>query len=230
MRVEVDTRQFEKLQNDLEDFAEKGLPHASRNATNRTAFAAREEWIAEAKGAMTLRGSFVPRSIQVERARGTRFPMFAVVGSTAAMMGELERGGRFTPRGSGHYPIPTVSGARRGAVTNKIPKPNRLSSIDLRDKPGGSRKQRNAIAIRRAIKAKSRFALIETAKGQGIAKVTGRGKQLTVRLIWDLSRSSVQVPPRPTLERTLQKLEPRAERIYIAALVEQLHRNKVMGY
>lgn len=230
MHFEVDVSQIEKLQNDLEDFAEKGLPHASRNAINRTAFAAREEWIQGARKAMTLRGSFVPRSIQVEKARGTTFPMSASVGSTAPLMGKVESGGRRGPKSGKHVPIPTVGGARGGALANTIRKPNRLASISLRDKPGGSRKQRNAIAIRRAIKASSKFALIETAHGEGIAKITGRGKQLTVRLIWDLSRSSVQLPPRHVLEKTLRALEPRAERIYVAAMVEQLHRNHVFGY
>lgn len=231
MHVEVDTRDFDRLKHDLEVTAKRAVPHAARNAVNRCAFEARAGWVAETRSTFVQRNTFTERSLQVDKARGTDMAsMAATVGSTADYMARREDGELKGPKHGKHVAIPTVSGARGGAITSPIRKPNRLSAIRLAPRPGSTSKQRNAIAIRMARAKGQRFAFLETPRGGGIVRVLGGKRKGPVRMVWDLSRGAVRIKPMPSLQRTLTKLGPRFVAIHEGAILEQLKRNKVLGY
>jgi hypothetical protein len=228
IKLKIDTRDARKLEADLKKF-QKSMPHAVRNGLNRTAFQGRKDWNAEIERTMTVRNTFTTRRTIVDKASGTNLQsMRAVLGSAAPYMGDREQGETKSKKGKHGVPIPTV-GVARGSIKKLVRPSNKLGAIRLQDRTGSSRKQRNAIALRMAVKRGSKFAFLELDGGGGLFKVTGR-KRLNVRMVWDLRRTSVQVPPMPTLERTLQKLDPKIDRFMVDAVVEQLRRNHLFGY
>ncbi len=239
--VLVDLRDLERLVRELETFAHKALPFAARESLNTQAALGRTLWQGEMQRKFVIRNKFTQRSVRVAKVRGAGFNINAMesqVGSVAPYMRLQELGG--TDRGkSGSKPIPTSSAAgqpmgarpRTRVVRRFMRQPN--IRLDRRAR-GKSKKQRNAIAIKRAIRKASvsgrrSFTIIETRRGKAIARVTGR-KKVTVRVIWDLSRTSVRVPSTPTLQNTLDKLEPLLPSIHKAALIRQLKRNHVLGF
>jgi hypothetical protein len=230
--VTVDTSELRRFAKDLDKFAHKAIPHAVRNSLNRSAFEGQREWRAEVKRTFTVRRPFTEKSIQVTKARGTDLrTMVAVLGSTAEYMGAREEGETKRKGGKHGVPIPTVSGARGGSIKRQIQRPHRMGAIRLTDRARtGARKQRNAVAIRRALKAGNRFVLLETTRGAGIFRITGAKRRLRVKMIWDLAKKSVTVAPFETLTRTLKAIEPRLTTIHIESLKEQLRRHHVMGY
>ncbi len=85
-----------------------------------------------------------------------------------------------------------------------------------------------AIAIRKG----ERFALLNriSRKGRGIFEVRGGKRSGRARLVWDMSRGSVKVPREPTLERSIKHSASAFEAAQYKAVLNQLKRNKVMGY
>ena len=227
----VDWSEFEKLQKELKVAAEKAIPHAARNAVNRCAFETRTAWIGKVRQTFTVRSTFTERSLRVEKARGAKLEQLqAVVGSTADYMKRREEGETKRPAQGKNLPIPTVAGARGGALQSLVKRPNQMRAITLLSRPGGTKKQRNAVAIRQAKEKGTKFAYLEGTRGGGIVRVMGGKRRTKLRAVWDLSRPSVNVKPMPTLEPTLKQLASRYERIHVDSLVEQFRRNKVLGY
>jgi len=233
--VDVDMREFERLSDELDRFAAKAVPHAARNGLNDTAFQGRQVWQKAMGREFTLRNKWVPKSIRVEKAeiRSRVDSMHAVLGSMFPGLDKQEFGGTIAGK-TGNKPIPTrvAAGQSMGAGerTRTVRAPNRLSRIHLPGrKGGGSKRQRNAIAVRKAARTKRGFALIETTRGNAIVKVTGR-KRLRVRMVYDLSRASVQVQPSPTLSPTLKIMQRRMPSIMLDSLKYQARRHGLFGY
>lgn len=227
----VDTSGIRRLVDDLDVFAKKAVPYAIRNSLNRSAFEARRAWVDEIEKTMTLRNTFTIRSLRVEKV-STMDPrrMVSVVGSTAEYMGRRESGETKRPHGKHGVPVPTLA-ARGGSKARLIQKPNKMSNIVIaRGRPGATKKQRNAIALRRAAAFGTRFVFLETGRGAGLFRVMGGKRKLEVRAIWDMSHKTVTVHPFPTLETTLRRIGPRVLDIHTNALVEQAQRYRVLGY
>jgi len=230
----VDLADAKRLVAELKAYAARALPYAIRNSLTTSAFEGRRQWIHEMESSFTLRNKWTTRSIRVVRARGFDVRrMEAVLGSLAPYMHTQEVGG--TVRGKGRSkPIPTrtAAGQSMGSAprTRVVRRPYRLSSIRLRGRRSGKTpRQRNAIAVKQAASTGQKFALLEAHGRKGLYRITGK-RRLTVRLLWDLSRPSVLVPRTPTLGRTLDAIEPRLPQIHAAAIIEQLKRNRVLGY
>lgn len=229
------TKDIENLVKELDTFTKRALPFAARNSLNTSVFRGRKIWVKEIERSFTTRNKFTTRAVRVVKATGSRIEsMEAILGSIARYQDKQERGG-ISKGTRTNKPIPTSTAAGQGKGasprTRAVRRPNWHSAIRLQKgrSKGRSRKQRNAIAISQAVKSGRKFALIERDRGNGIVRVTGR-KRLTVRLIWDLSRRSVKLKPEPTLQRSLDKLEPELADIHIDALKDQLKRVKALGF
>lgn len=229
--IRVDAK---KAVRDLRTFKNSAIPFAARNSLNRSAFAARELWQEEIRNSFVTRNRYTERSVRVERASG-RDPsaMMAKIGSIADYMGLQEHGG--TEHGkSGHkaIPGPVAAGLPPGANRTKLVRPaNYVGALHVRKGKGRTRAQYNAVAIKMAKRRGERAVLLQRPKGGfGIFKLMGGKRNPKTRLLWDFSRRSVHIKPEPTLQRTLQRVQPRMEAIHLESFVEQLRRHKVFGY
>jgi hypothetical protein len=234
--ITVDLRDFKRLTKDLQTFAKKAIPHAARNALTSFANVAALGWQREISQAFVLRNSFTTRSIQTVKASGIRLDsMQSKVGSIAPYMGLQESGGTSHGKGA-HKGIPTAvaAGQAQGALRTKLIRPGRkLSAIHAPTVIGarGNRKQRNRVAMMMARRKGQKFALLERpGGGKGLFLLGGGKRKLTTKLVWDVSRGSVQVKPEPTLQRALRYVEPKLVAIQQDAVLTQLKRNKVLGY
>ena len=240
----VDLKDLKRLTQDLETAKKSALPHAVRNSLNRTAFATRQVWQREIEDEFVTRNRYTTRSIRVEKARGVKLPaLVAKVGSVAPYMDTQERGG--VVRGGKHKPIPTSYAAgQMGAVprTKAVRRANSHGAIAVSKVRGLSKRQRNAIAISQARRSGRKHALLETERGKGIVRLLGRARKRgtrrrastrgksQVRMVYDLSRSSVRVKPTPTLGNSLKLMHWRMLKIHKDALIEQLQRHGVLGF
>jgi hypothetical protein len=230
----VDLREVERLVLDLEQFAKRGLPFAARKSLTGAAFQTRKVWQKQIDISFTLRNTYVVRSVRAVKATGSDIDhMVSEVGSTADFMAKQEKGATIRGRRT-HKPIPTsvAAGQSEGAERTKVVRRanwQRAISLGKRFR-GGSKQNRNAAAIGQAVRSGRRFVLLELKdQRMGIARVTGR-KRLTVRLIWDLSHRSVHVHAEPTLQRSLDAVQPWLLPLYRDNLVQQCRFHRVRGY
>lgn len=221
------------LRNKLYSFAARGVPHAARNALNRSAFRAREQWQREIFFSLTLRNRWTERSIQVNRAGGLNIAaMEAKVGSTADYMRTQEEGGVERKKHKVGVPIPTpISSGERGNPRRRLVRPmHRLPNIQLRPRIGATQKQRNAIAIEGARRAGKKHVFLELERKKGIFRLSGGKRRTKIELVHDLSRTSVRIPATHTLQDALRNVQRHLPDIAVRAMVEQLERYRVVGF
>jgi hypothetical protein len=235
--VKVELKGFGKLTDDLNTFASRGFPYAVRDTLNGCAFETQREWRAEVKRTFILRNRYTEQSIRTDKARGTKVEgMAATTGTIAEYMPDQESGGEVRGKGK-HKAIPTAvaAGQGQGAKRTRMVRAGlRLQAVNVTQLPQqyGKRRQ-NAMAIAVAIRKGQRFALLNRMKGSGRAifevKATQR-RGARVRMLWDMSRGSVHVDREPTLHRAIASSSSQYDRIQYQAVLNQLKRNKVMGY
>lgn len=232
----VDTSQIRKLVRDLETFSSKALPYAIRESLNRSALAAKNVWGEEIQRTMVLRNRWTLGSLRVQRVQGTMDPrrMVAVVGSMASYMAVQELGGRKGKHGKHGVAIPThvASGEGRGSGPRQkvVRGPMKLSTIQVPTRTGSSRKQRNAVSIRKALSSGKRFVFLQLEHKQGLFRISGGKRNPRLDMVWDVSRPAVMIPRNPTLQTTLQRLGPHLPAIHLGALREQASRHRILGY
>jgi hypothetical protein len=241
--ITVDVRDLKRLTRELQIAKASSLPYAVRNSLNRSAFATRRAWQQQIEAEFVNRNRYTTRSVLVTKATGSKLSgLKAVVGSTAPYMGVQESGG--TVRGGKHKAIPTSYAAgQMGAIPRSkvVRRPNRMGALQAKKGRGMSKRQRNAVAIARARKSGSKVAVLETSRGKALVRVLGRPKKGTrshgggtgksqIRMVWDLSRGSVRVPPTPTLQHTLRRMQGPMLQIHKDAIIEQLRRHRVLGF
>lgn len=213
MNVDVDVRQFRELAARFEQLSSRSLPYAMRNALNAVAFDARTEWQRRIARSMTLRNKYTERSLRVVKVQSNRIDaMEARVGSTLDYMAKQELGGRETSKGKHGVPIPTSSAAGQSMKarprTRSVRRKNYLSAIHLARSVGGSRQRRNAVAIKMAKSRTGGVAYLDLGKRKGLFAIP-KGKRAKPRMLYDLTRKTVTVRPRPTLEPTVHAIGPR---------------------
>ncbi len=232
----VDTTQIRKLVRDLETFASKALPFAVRESLNRSALAAKNVWGEEIRRTLIVRNAWTLGSLRVQRVSGGLDPrrMVSVVGSLAPYMRTQELGGTKRKHGKHGVAIPTkvASGEGRGGGPRQrlVRAPNRLGAIQLQARTGTSRKQRNAVAIRKAVKGGRRFVFLELEKTQGLFRLSGGKRNPKLDLLWETKRAAVAIPPHRTLGPALERLQPHLPAIHLGALREQAARHRILGY
>lgn len=231
----VDTREIHGLVRQLEVFSSKALPYAIRDSLNRSALAAKNVWADEIRSSMILRNRWTLGSLRVVNATGMDpRRMVAVTGSIARYMGTQEEGGKKTKHGKHGVAIPTktASGEGRGSGPRQrlVRGPMKLGSIQVQNRTGISRKQRNAVSIRRALSNGKRFVYLELATTQGLFRISGGKRNPRLDMVWETRRPAVMIPRNPTLERALVRLDPHLPAIHLGALREQAARHRLFGY
>lgn len=237
MDVIFDERKLQRAVNVLGNFARRGIPHATRNGLNASAFEGRKAWTKEVEKAFTLRNTFTTRSLRVQKARGIDMrKMHSVLGSTADYMAEQETGGTERKSGKHGVPIPTPTSSGEGRAAKRlrpVRRPNWLPKISLANRgsqTGMHRQQRNAVAIRKARKAGRKYVLLELEKRVGIFRLSGGKRRPKVDMVWDLSQPTVKTKPARTLRQTLWLITPTLPRLHVRAILEQLRRAGIRGF
>jgi len=229
--IDFDWDGLREMQKDLRICATDAIPYASRDALNSTAFEARKTWQGEMAKTFTLRNQFTQRSVRVEKVSHATKDinrMQAVIGSVAPYLDEQEEGATMLGDGGHSYPTPVRTNPKR-PVTRRNWQPN-IKLWGGRPK-FGSPKQRNAINISRAMRAGGQMVIpLQTRYGTVLARTMPTGETVKLKILWNLTRTSVRVSPHKTLEPTMQEVERLMPRAMIKAIVFQMRRRRVLGY
>lgn len=232
----IDSPDIKRLEADLKAFAHKALPFATRNTVNRAAFQARREWQHQIDEKLVQRNKFTRNSIQVDLSRTLNVrQQAATVGSVAPYMENSEFGGiKEDPAIQTGY----SAGQRGQQPRTRLPRrKNALKNIQLRKRrrKAKTRKQAMVFKVQDAVSSGRRFVFLDLGRTQGIFKVVGgrgetkRGwpKGAKLRMVADLSRKAVVVPPTPTLGPAVVATQKAIPLLYKAALTEQLRRHRL---
>lgn len=229
-----DDRELKGYLRDLKQFKAKALPFATKGLVNTAAFQTRVEAKKNIKKQMTLRNANTLRGIQVEQARTLQIKkQAAAVGSLDQYMEGQEFGRTDRSKGKHGIPIPTPTATGEGEAARprrRLPtKPNKLKNIQLSRRRGraANRKQRNMVAVQQAIKTKRKYVFLDTQKFPGIYRVTGRKKNPRVKLVHNMARRTVKIPPNPWLLPATDRVIPRLPGIFKKQLKRQLIRHKI---
>lgn len=224
----VDTKDVKKLERDLKTFASQAYPFATRQTINDAAFQTQRIARADVRSDMINRNRYTEQSIRVEQARTLAVSrQSATVGSIADYMETQEFGGVKTKNGSEGVAIATSYSAGQSGERTRLPrKPNKLANIQLqkRTRPGHSRKQKNLVAVLTAATSGHKFVFLDLGKRKGIFRVTGGKRNPQVRMVHDLTRSSVRIPKNPWLKPAFDEAARMVPAFYADALRFQLRR------
>lgn len=229
---DLDDRQLKKYERTLNGVNQRAIPFAIKGALNSTAFKMREIWRAEIDDKLIQRNKFTKNSIRVERVSSNMVDqMQSRVGSIASYMDEQEDGFVKTSKGKHGVILPTTYSSGEGenaGQRRKLPRRmNQIGQITLRNKKikAKSRAQRNAIAVRTAIKNKDKFVFIDTGKRKFIARVIRQGRKgARIKMVHDLTKRSVTIQPNPTMKPARRQTIREIPQIYKKSLQFQLKR------
>ncbi len=226
----MDTSNIEKLERDLGKMAEKAIPFAIRNTLNKSAFVAREEYQDQIRENMVTRNKFTERSVRVKTTKSLNPKrMEAIVGSIADYMESQEFGDVKAKKGKEGVPIATSYAAglsEQAKPRTRLPrKPNKMQNIILSKKrKGANRKQRNVIAVKEAAKSGQKYAFLDMGRTKGLFKVVGGKRRPRVKMVHDLSRTSVRIPRNPLLKPAVAATRPKMRGIHEKSLEFQAKR------
>ena len=240
MLMFLDDGEIQKLERELKLLNDRGLPFATLEALNKSVQTARNRIRGDLSRKFEIRNRWTVGSIQYRNARGLVIAdQAAEVGSMAEYMAEQEEG--FTRRAKGKHgvPIPTPFAGGQGNApkrTRVVRKAMRLGSIRLprlRD-AGMSRKERNVVAMKEAIRTKKRFVFLNTPGSKGLYKVKGGRKSkkdislkgVKLDLVWSLERKTVRTRAHSWLHYQSVKTEKLLPEFYRRALERQVGRIK----
>lgn len=227
MTITVNAAQVRQLESKLKSLNKRGLPFAELETINRAAFETQKTARKELGGRMVLRNAWSERSILVRK--GTLQTMQSATGSTQAYMERQELGGTEHAKGKHGVAIPTsvASGEGRGAKPRQklVTRPNKVSNINLaRNFRSSNRKQRNAVAVKEAVRKGNRFVFLELQQRKGLFRIFGGKRKPRLEMVQDLTRDSIRVPRNPWLMPAANQQLARMPRYYAEALERQLAR------
>ena len=229
----VDTSDIKRMERELKGFAHRAFPYATRQTVNDAAFGTMRQARQNVRMGMTTRNKHTLGSIRVNQSRTLQVSQqAAAVGSVADYMERQEFGGTRASKGREGVPIPTSYSSGEGMAARprkRMPRrPNRIRNVRLSNKrTRGSRKQRNAAAVRMAATSGQRYVFLDLQKHRGIFRVLGGAKRPRVRMVWDMTRRTVQTPRNPWLLPAVRTVQPTIPRIYARNLRFQLKRNNL---
>jgi hypothetical protein len=231
--IEADLTDWQDAENALALANERGIPHATKAAINNAAFTAMERAKRNIRKEFTTRNKFTERSVIVKKAMGLRVrDQEALVGSTQEYMAKQEEGATIIGGGRHGQPIPTgySAGQEGQRPRTRLPRPaNRMRRISLRSvRRGRNRKQRNLIAVRQAASSGNKYVFLDTGRRQYIAKVIGGKRRPRVKMVQDLSRKVITIPPTPWFDPAVDYAARRLPEFYRAAFIFQLRRAGVI--
>jgi len=230
LNVKVDLAPVAKYEKQLGKFAKTAVPHAMRNGLNTMAFEGRKLWQGEMRSEFILRNTWTTRRILVVKASGTSIAsMKSVVGSPDDYLEKQEAGGVQL----GSVPTKVASGEGEGGGPRRklVRGPNKLSAIQLTARSRkGSRKQKNAAAVRMAVASGKRYVFLHFGKSKGLFKLKGGGKRPGVSMVWNTTKKRHAVRAHPTLGPAVKRVGLRVDAIMANAMIDQLKRYKILGY
>ena len=243
--IEIDQKEVKKLESDLLFFARRSYPYAAKETVNTLAWKTRSESHAQIGHWMVERNRWTRGSIRVNQAKGLRVSsMQSEVGSTEEYMLTQEDGGIKRSSGRHGVPIPTgySAGQEGSRPRTRMPRrPNRMTNIKLRKgfrNLGASPNQRLVVAVNEAVRTGRRFLFLEVGKYKmraGMYRVLG-GRYLgrgwpgnaRLKMVVDMSKPVVRIPPTKWLSTATSKVEAHAGSIYARALSRQLRRQRLL--
>lgn len=227
MSIKIDMTQAKRLENKLDRLARKAIPFAVASTMTGAAFATQRAGRDIVAEKMIQRNSYTRKSIQVDKARPGR-P--AVVGSVADYMAVQEFGGtKADPVIATSYSAGLAEGTK---PRTRLPrKPNKMASIQL--KRGGSasamtRRRRAMVKVKEAAENRDKFVYLDLGKRKGIFKVLGGKRKPRIRMVHDLSRSSVTIPKTPWLQPATKVGQAEIPRLYVESLMFQMKRRGIL--
>lgn len=240
--IDVDLRDVERLERELLFFARRSYPFAVRKTLNDLAWQTRKNYQEQISQKLITRNQFTMRSVLVDRATGVSVPrMRSVAGSIAPYMDIQEFGGVDRGGPGKNKPIATgYSAGQEGQIPRtRLPrKPNKLQNIRLnrRRRVPKTRKQALLYHVQDAVVFGPRVFYFDFGRRKGIFRVVGgargfkrgwpRGAKL--KMLWDLSNPTVNIPSTPMLAPAVTDSISRADYIYSRALAEQLSRRGLL--
>ena len=237
MTITIDTDKIKQFESDLKTFASRAYPFATKETLNTAAFSAKEGAIANTRSQMITRNKFTENSWKVSPPRGTKTlnvgRQEVTVGSIAPYMDDQEFGTIKHKGGKTGIPIATsvASGEGEGAQPRRrmVPKSRKLGNIALRNKSvkALSKKRKNFIKVKETAKSGRKFVFLDHSKHPGIYRVTGGVRRPEVKLIWDMSKTSVVIPKNPTLAPAVEDAKRVMPFLYQEALIFQLKRQRL---
>lgn len=228
---QVNTDDVIRLENELRLFQRKALPFAQKQSINELAVIGSKISKKKIMREFINRNKWTVNSIRYEKTRSLNVnQMVSKFGSIQDYMLTQEEGGTVRKQGKQGVPIPTSYAAGQSENTNprtKLPRPrNTLRRIQLNRTQGGvrGRKSRNQIAIKQAAATGRREIYLDFSRSKGIFRVVGRGNRIKIKMIYDLSRTSVNVPKHPIIHPSAKLAGMQFEREYMRAIEFQIKR------
>lgn len=230
INVKVDLADCAKYERQLGKFAKTAVPYAMRNCLNTMAFEGRKLWQGEMRSEFILRNTWTARRILVVKASGTNVAsMHSIVGSPDDYLEKQEAGGVQL----GSVPTKVASGEGEGGGPRRklVRGPNKLSAIQLTARTRkGTRRQRNAAAVRMAVASGKKFVFLQLGKSKGLFKLKGGGKHPAISMVWNTMKKRHVVRAHPTLGPAVKRVGLRADAIMANAMIDQLKRHRILGY
>lgn len=229
---DIDSEQIHKFEKTLQKVSDRAIPIAIEKTLEDTAFHGRKKSIDIASEKMTLRNKHTEKTILVDKSHAKVKDINkkkVILGSTEEYMRLQEFGGVKKSTGKVGVPIPTASASGEGNVARpkkRLPRPSNLFNQVRINRKGvvANRRQRNVAKVKQAKANGDKFVYLETSRSKGIYRVTGTKKRPLVKMIWDLSRRSYQIPKKPwLLPASLEALSKQPE-FYADRLAYQLRR------
>ena len=222
---------IKRLETELGLLSSRAVPFATKSTLNSLAFKAQKIARQDIPKRMVLRNRFTIQSVQVEQAKSLNIKrQESAVGSTQGYMEDQEFGTTKRKQGKRGIPITTSYAAGQGMSsqprTRLARKPNSLAAIQLkkRAKRGSTRKQRNLIAVKVAAASSNKFAYLDLGRKKGIFRVVGGKRNPKVRMVHDLSETSVNIPRNAWLLPASDRAQKFTGQMYRRALNFQLSR------
>jgi hypothetical protein len=232
---EIESDNIRKLERDLETFAARSLPFATRKTLNDAAFAAQKIARADVRTSMVNRNRFTEQSIRTEQAKTLNIRNQAsIVGSIAEYMEDQEFGATKGKRGRHGVAIATSYAAGQGENAQprtRFPrKANSMPNIQLKNRRRkGTKKQRNIIAIKQAAESGQKFVFLDLGRTKGIFRVVGGKRRPKIKMVYSLSRESVVIPRNPWLKPSFEEATRMIPAFYADALRFQLRRQNLLS-
>ena len=240
----IDDSDIEHFERQLQTFAKKALPFATRQTLNSAAFAAQKTGRENVRNQMVTRNRFSVQSIQVDKARGLNIrSQEAITGSIADYMRVQEFGGIKAKEGKEGVSIPTSASAGQPENSQpryKLPRAdNKLASIQLkknRKRKPKNKKQETLFKIQDAVITGDRYIFLELGRRKGIFRVVGgsargmkRGgpKGAKLRMMHDLTNETVVVPRNPWLQPAQMSAIKKIPEFYEKALTFQIKKHNL---
>lgn len=236
---ELDVRDIDKLERQLETFNKRGIPYATRECINKSAFHAQKISRQMIESDFINRNHYTKQSVRVDMSRTLDTQhQYSVVGSDVEWMERQEFGGRVSKKGDEGHPIATsyAAGQRRAKSRTKLPtRRNKLKTIALSKKgkrTAKNNKQSLVFKVQDAVDSGDRVIFHDFGEGKsrGIFRVVGGKsgykrswpKRTKLQMLYNLSRDSVTTPKKPWLKPSVLKTKPMMEEFYYDALQYQI--------